>query len=107
MQAIMYMGSGCLFCHPPNTQSLHLVCTQAADSAGFSYWADWLDLQAKGPVPWRKEIAEGIRDCAKVVLFVDTEYLKSYNCMQARWPGGLNNMMFIPASGKNNLRTAA
>lgn len=50
--------------------------------AGFSYWADFLDLQAKGPVSWRKEIEEGIRGAAKVVLFIDKAYLTSFNCLQ-------------------------
>ena len=49
---------------------------------GYSYWGDWLDLQASGPVPWRKEIEEGIRDCAKVVIFLDEQYLLSFNCLQ-------------------------
>jgi hypothetical protein len=44
--------------------------------------ADYLNLQAEGPVPWRKEIEEGIRDCAKFVAFIDTEYLLSFNCLQ-------------------------
>jgi len=49
---------------------------------GWTYWADFLNLQAEGPVPWRKEIEEGIRDCAKFVAFIDTEYLLSFNCLQ-------------------------
>ena len=52
------------------------------DGNGRTYWADYLDLQAKGPVPWRKEIFEGIEKAAKVVLFVDREYLLSFNCLQ-------------------------
>ena len=38
--------------------------------------------QAKGPVSWRKEIFEGIEAAAKVVLFVDSEFLLSFNCLQ-------------------------
>lgn len=47
-----------------------------------AYWADWLDLQASGPVPWRKEIEDGIADCAKMVCFLDFQYLRSFNCLQ-------------------------
>ena len=49
---------------------------------GRTYWADYLDLQAKGPVPWRKEIFEGIDKASKVVLFIDRAYLVSFNCLQ-------------------------
>ena len=43
---------------------------------------DVVSRQARGPVPWRKEIEEGIRDSAKTVLFVDQAYLLSFNCLQ-------------------------
>ncbi|XRB06668.1 TIR domain-containing protein [Pycnococcus provasolii] len=49
---------------------------------GFTIWADYLDLQAKGPVAWRKEIEEGIRAAGKVVCVVDVPYLHSFNCLQ-------------------------
>ena len=52
------------------------------DGKGRTFWADFLDLQSKGPVPWRKEIFEGIRRAAKFVAFVDREYLLSFNCVQ-------------------------
>eukprot|EP00192_Tetraselmis_astigmatica_P000840 CAMPEP_0117690644 /NCGR_PEP_ID=MMETSP0804-20121206/25245_1 /TAXON_ID=1074897 /ORGANISM="Tetraselmis astigmatica, Strain CCMP880" /LENGTH=1136 /DNA_ID=CAMNT_0005503721 /DNA_START=227 /DNA_END=3639 /DNA_ORIENTATION=+ len=42
---------------------------------GLAYWADFLDLLAEGPVPWRKEIEEGIITCSKVVCFVDEAWL--------------------------------
>ena len=35
-----------------------------------------------GPVPWRKEIEDGIRSSAKVVMLVDKAYLLSFNCVQ-------------------------
>lgn len=54
--------------------------------AGWSYWADFLDLQATGPVPWRREIEEGIEHSAKVVMFVDRAYLLSFNCLQVTPP---------------------
>eukprot|EP00873_Tetraselmis_striata_P017125 jgi/Tetstr1/437389/TSEL_026073.t1 len=45
-------------------------------------WADYLDLKAEGPIPWRKEIEEGIASCSKFVVFVDKAWLTSYNCLQ-------------------------
>eukprot|EP00873_Tetraselmis_striata_P008929 jgi/Tetstr1/429193/TSEL_019146.t1 len=45
-------------------------------------WADFLDLQASGPLPWLKEIEEGIAHCSKFVPFVDNAWLTSYNCLQ-------------------------
>ena len=69
--------------HPPPTlrneilQSLEPVV----------YWADFLDLQARGPVPWKMEITDGIRACSKFVAFIDFAWLTSYNCLQA----SLNN----------------
>ena len=51
------------------------------------YWADFLDLQARGPVPWKMEITDGIRACSKFVAFIDFAWLTSYNCLQA----SLNN----------------
>ena len=49
---------------------------------GLSYWGDFLDLQAEGPVPWRKEIEEGISTCSKFVCMVDAAWLHSFNCLQ-------------------------
>ena len=49
---------------------------------GHVYWGDWLDLQSEGPVAWRSEIEQGIRDCSKFVALVDEAYLTSYNCLQ-------------------------
>ena len=46
------------------------------------YWADFLDLQANGPVSWRKEISEGVASSAKFVAFLDEHYLMSFNCLQ-------------------------
>ena len=84
----------------------------AGGGCGLPYWGDWLDLQASGPVPWRREIEEGIESCAKarppargreptrttrtppptaliarapvyqVVCFLDGQYLQSFNCLQ-------------------------
>jgi hypothetical protein len=51
---------------------------------GLTYWADFLDLQCDGPVPWQKEILEGIDRCSKVVAFVDAAYLMSVNCLKVR-----------------------
>ena len=51
---------------------------------GISIWGDFIDLQAKGPVPWRKEIGEGIENCAKMVIFLDKQWLLSFNCLQVR-----------------------
>ena len=55
-----------------NTQELkmdiidYISTPQEEGGPGLTYWADFLDLQAEGPVPWRKEIEEGIRDASKV-----------------------------------------
>jgi hypothetical protein len=49
---------------------------------GLAYWGDFLDLQAQGPIPWRSEIEQGIFQSAKLVAFIDKEYLKSFNCLQ-------------------------
>jgi hypothetical protein len=46
------------------------------------YWADWLDLQAEGPLPWRREIEEGIQQSSKFVALIDEAWLTSYNCLQ-------------------------
>eukprot|EP00951_Prasinocladus_malaysianus_P011294 scaffold83474_cov47-Prasinocladus_malaysianus.AAC.1 len=35
-----------------------------------------------GPVPWRKEIEEGIAGCSKFVVFLDKAWATSYNCLQ-------------------------
>ena len=50
--------------------------------AGLRMWCDFLDLQASGPVAWRKEIEDGIRAAGKVVAMVDIPYLHSFNCLQ-------------------------
>eukprot|EP00961_Rhodomonas_salina_P208667 2815850-Rhodomonas_salina.1 len=46
----------------------------------------WLDLTTvswgSGPIPWRSEIEEGIRESAKMVAFIDKAYLYSFNCLQ-------------------------
>jgi hypothetical protein len=42
---------------------------------GYVYWGDFLDLQAEGPVAWRKEIEDGIFKCSKVVAFLDEAWL--------------------------------
>ena len=46
------------------------------------YWADFLDLRARGPVAWKVEITDGIRACSKFVAFIDFAWLTSYNCLQ-------------------------
>lgn len=48
---------------------------------GLVYWADFLDLAERGPVPWRKEIEEGIRSSSKMLAFIDEQFLTSYNCI--------------------------
>eukprot|EP00959_Pyramimonas_sp_CCMP1952_P410686 8606404-Pyramimonas_sp.AAC.2 len=58
----------------------HLISTLGLN--GLSYWGDFLDLQAQGPIPWRKEIQDAIKSCAKVVMFIDKEWLLSANCLQ-------------------------
>jgi len=64
----------------------HLSKPVEEGGGALSYWADYLDLQAEGPVPWRAEIEEGIADCSKFVAFVDYTWLTSYNCLQAPPP---------------------
>jgi hypothetical protein len=49
---------------------------------GLVYWADWLDLHANGPVPWREEIDQAIANCSKFVAMIDRAWLTSYNCLQ-------------------------
>ena len=51
---------------------------------GMSYWSDFLDLKALAPMPWNWKVVEAIRDCAKVVLFVDREWLVSINSIRVR-----------------------
>jgi len=41
-----------------------------------------MDLQAEGPVPWRKEIGDAIETCAKMVCIIDHQYLLSFNCLE-------------------------
>ena len=66
--------------------SLVELLTRPADAeekgGGYRAWWDYLDLQAKGPVAWRREIEEGILNAGKVVCFVDVPYLHSFNCLQ-------------------------
>lgn len=38
---------------------------QKPPGGGFRYWADWLDLQAQGPIAWRQEIESGIKNSSK------------------------------------------
>jgi len=49
---------------------------------GLIFWADFLDLHAEGPVPWKREIDEAIQNCSKMVCFIDQDYLLSFNCLQ-------------------------
>uniref|UniRef100_A0A7S1SMQ4 TIR domain-containing protein n=1 Tax=Tetraselmis chuii TaxID=63592 RepID=A0A7S1SMQ4_9CHLO len=60
----------------------HLSTPQKDGGPGLVYWSDFLDLQAEGPVPWRREIEDAVRDSSKVVCFVDEGWLTSYNCLQ-------------------------
>ena len=60
------------------------------------YWADFLDLQARGPVSWKMEIIEGIRACSKFVAFIDFAWLTSYNCLQASLNNRLSRITYIP-----------
>ena len=60
------------------------------------YWADFLDLQARGPVSWKMEITEGIRACSKFVAFIDFAWLTSYNCLQAISNNRLSRITCIP-----------
>ena len=46
------------------------------------FWADFLDLQAQGPIPWRSEIGQAIQACSKFVAMVDKDYLCSFNCLE-------------------------
>lgn len=48
---------------------------------GMSYWADFLDLKDAGAVNWRERIETGIKHSAKVVAFIDSEFLRSFNCI--------------------------
>ena len=48
-----------------------LTRPEAKDGPNYRAWCDYLDLQAKGPVAWRKEIEDGIRDAGKMVCLVD------------------------------------
>jgi len=53
---------------------------------GLTMWADFMDLAACGPVAWRQEIEEGIRNSAKFVAFVDEAFLLSHNCIMVPLP---------------------
>eukprot|EP00873_Tetraselmis_striata_P017036 jgi/Tetstr1/437300/TSEL_002784.t1 len=85
-----------------DTQELkrRLICTLSAVkpdcSPGFTYWADFLDLAARGPVPWRKEVFEGVQSCAKFVAIIDSAYLQSYNCLQELYCAIVNNKPIVP-----------
>eukprot|EP00873_Tetraselmis_striata_P027865 jgi/Tetstr1/448129/TSEL_035422.t1 len=54
---------------------------EGGKKAGLVYWADYLDLAERGPVPWRREIEEGIRSSSKVLAFIDHAFLTSFNCI--------------------------
>lgn len=72
------------------SENAFVNCTLQEGGGGMLYWGDFLDLQAEGPLPWRKEIEEGIATCSKFVVFVDKAWLTSYNCLQVRvflWVG--------------------
>lgn len=49
---------------------------------GLVYWADFLNLLAEGPVPWRKEIEEAVNACSKMVCIIDEAWVTSFNCLQ-------------------------
>ena len=49
---------------------------------GSIFWADFLDLQAQGPVPWRREIGDAIQTASKFVAVIDLQYLLSFNCLE-------------------------
>ena len=51
---------------------------------GSVFWADFLDLQAQGPVPWRREIGDAIQSASKFVAVIDLQYLLSFNCLEVR-----------------------
>ena len=51
-------------------------------SRAFVCWADFLDLQAQGPVPWKSEIGVAIQECSKFLAILDKEYLLSFNCLE-------------------------
>lgn len=57
---------------------------QNGKTPGFVYWADFLDLAGKGPVPWRKEIRDGISNSSKFLAFIDESFLSNYNCIMVR-----------------------
>uniref|UniRef100_A0A061QNP5 Wd40 repeat-containing protein n=1 Tax=Tetraselmis sp. GSL018 TaxID=582737 RepID=A0A061QNP5_9CHLO len=63
---------------------------------GFTYWADFLDLSGAGPVPWRREIEEGILKSAKFVAFIDIGFLRSYNCLVELALAFLANKPVVP-----------
>eukprot|EP00873_Tetraselmis_striata_P027873 jgi/Tetstr1/448137/TSEL_035430.t1 len=71
-----------------DTQELkrRLICAlsrvrEGGKKAGLVYWADFLDLAERGPLPWRREIEEGIRSSSKVLAFIDHAFLTSFNCI--------------------------
>eukprot|EP00961_Rhodomonas_salina_P161813 2179469-Rhodomonas_salina.1 len=68
----------------PATQASKRKLIAALSCNGWAHWSDFLDLQATGPVPWRKEIEEGICNCAKVVMLVDKYALCEYNTHRGR-----------------------
>eukprot|EP00873_Tetraselmis_striata_P045120 jgi/Tetstr1/465384/TSEL_010070.t1 len=54
---------------------------EGGKKAGLVYWADFLDLANRGPVPWRREIEEGIQSSSKFLAFIDGGFLTSFNCV--------------------------
>ena len=63
---------------------------------GSVFWADFLDLQAQGPVPWRREIGDAIQSASKFVAVIDVQYLLSFNCLEVRIRCRLNVFFALP-----------
>ena len=80
-----------LSCPPPTLRNNILQSLEPV-----VYWADFLDLQARGPVAWKMEITDGIRACSKFVAFIDFAWLTSYNCLQASLNNRLSRVTCIP-----------
>eukprot|EP00192_Tetraselmis_astigmatica_P000735 CAMPEP_0117653646 /NCGR_PEP_ID=MMETSP0804-20121206/3308_1 /TAXON_ID=1074897 /ORGANISM="Tetraselmis astigmatica, Strain CCMP880" /LENGTH=1168 /DNA_ID=CAMNT_0005459847 /DNA_START=42 /DNA_END=3548 /DNA_ORIENTATION=- len=72
----------------PSTQEVARKCisylsrVKSNGTRGFTYYADFLDLAAVGPVAWRREIHDAVRGTAKFVALIDEAYLSSFNCIQ-------------------------
>ena len=69
----------------PFTQARKMELAAALSSpdngGGVVYWADFLDLWNTGSVNWRMKIEEAIDKCTKMVVFVDREFLRSFNAV--------------------------